>query len=45
MQALMAERVLYRGSGMSCHAYQGTHAGEHLQDEGVRARKRRTAPL
>src|SRR5580700_1710533 len=33
--------VLRRGSSMSCHARQGTRAGEHLQDEGVRARKLR----
>src|SRR5438093_6730177 len=36
--------VMYRGSNMLSHAGQGTRAGELLQHEGVRARKRRTAP-
>src|SRR5437763_16159873 len=36
--------VMGRGSNMSFHAGQGTRAGELLQNEGVRARKRRTAP-
>src|SRR4051812_12541908 len=35
--------VMRRGSNMSCHAHRGKGVGEHLQDEGVRARKRRTA--
>src|SRR5215471_15541871 len=36
--------VMCRASNMSFHSGQGTRAGELLQNEGVRARKRRTAP-
>src|SRR5258707_14473003 len=36
--------AMCRGSSMSCHAGQGTRAGEHLQHEGVRSRKQGTAP-
>src|SRR5262249_14511742 len=36
--------VMCRGSNMSFHSGRGTRAGELLQNEGVRARKRRTAP-
>src|SRR5215467_6085640 len=36
--------VMCRESNMSFHSGQGTRAGELLQNEGVRARKRRTAP-
>src|SRR5262249_52275988 len=36
--------VMCRGSNMSFHAGQGMRAGELLQSEGLRARKRRTVP-
>src|SRR4030095_8935804 len=38
------EGVICLGSNISCHAGQRTRAREHLQDEGVRADKRSTAP-
>src|SRR5215468_11894798 len=36
--------VMCRASNMSFHSGQGTRAGELLQNEAVRVRKRRTAP-
>ena len=44
VQTLMTELGLYRDSDMSSPASPGTRAGEHLQDEGVRAGKWRIEP-